>query len=79
VAAPQGDVLSFVLLVDIVEHLGDIEPVRVMRHTTYTSRDVTAWTAPYRPRIAVIELMAPYSPSLIGLPARMLAIRSVCS
>ena len=36
--------------------LGDIEPVRVMRHTTYTSRDVTAWTAPYRPRIAVIQL-----------------------
>jgi hypothetical protein len=36
--------------------LGDIEPVRVMRHSTYTSRDVTAWTAPYGPKIAVIQL-----------------------
>ena len=36
--------------------LGDIEPVRIMRHATYTSRDVTAWTAPYRPRAAILQL-----------------------
>jgi len=36
--------------------LGDIEPVRVMRRSAYTSRDVTAWTAPYGPKIAVIQL-----------------------
>jgi hypothetical protein len=36
--------------------LGDIEPVRVMRHSTYTSRDVTAWTASYRPKIAILQL-----------------------
>jgi len=36
--------------------LGDIEPVAIMRHSTYTSRDVTAWTAPYRPKIAIIQL-----------------------
>jgi hypothetical protein len=36
--------------------LGDIEPVRIMRHATYTSRDVTAWTAPYRPKAAILQL-----------------------
>ena len=36
--------------------LGDIEPVRIMRHSTYTDRDVAAWTAPYRPKIAIIQL-----------------------
>ena len=36
--------------------LGDIEPVAIMRRSTYTSRDVTAWTAPYRPKIAIIQL-----------------------
>ncbi len=36
--------------------LGDIEPVAIMRHAAYTSRDVTAWTAPYRPKIAIIQL-----------------------
>jgi hypothetical protein len=36
--------------------LGDIEPVRIMRRSAYTSRDVTAWTAPYRPKIAIIQL-----------------------
>jgi len=36
--------------------LGDIEPVAIMRHATYTSRDVVTWTAPYRPKIAIIQL-----------------------
>jgi len=35
--------------------LGDIEPLRIMRRGTYTSRDVTAWTAPYRPSIAILQ------------------------
>ena len=29
--------------------LGDLEPLVIMRNTAYTSREVTAWTAPYRP------------------------------
>jgi hypothetical protein len=36
--------------------LGDIEPVVIMRRGPYTSRDVTAWTAPYRPAIAILQL-----------------------
>jgi len=36
--------------------LGDIEPVVIMRRGAYTSSDVTAWTAPYRPSIAIIQL-----------------------
>jgi hypothetical protein len=36
--------------------LGDLEPLVIMRHTAYTSREVTAWTAPYRPKIAVVSL-----------------------
>ena len=36
--------------------LGDIEPVRIMRHAAYTSRDVTAWTAPYQPKAAILQL-----------------------
>jgi hypothetical protein len=36
--------------------LGDIEPLVIMRRSAYTSRDVTAWTAPYRPSIAILSL-----------------------
>ena len=36
--------------------LGDIEPVAIMRRTSYTSSEVTAWTAPYRPSIAIVSL-----------------------
>jgi hypothetical protein len=36
--------------------LGDLEPLVIMRHTAYTSREVTAWTAPYRPSIAIVSL-----------------------
>jgi hypothetical protein len=36
--------------------LGDIEPLVIMRRTAYTSRDVVAWTAPYEPSIAIIQL-----------------------
>jgi hypothetical protein len=36
--------------------LGDIEPVRIMRRSAYTSSDVTAWTAPYHPSIAIVSL-----------------------
>lgn len=36
--------------------LGDIEPVEIMRRTTYTSSDVTAWTARYQPSIAILQL-----------------------
>jgi hypothetical protein len=36
--------------------LGDIEPLVIMRHATYTSGDVTRWTAPYQPKIAIIQL-----------------------
>jgi hypothetical protein len=36
--------------------LGDIEPVRIMRHAAYTSRDVTAWTAPHQPKAAILQL-----------------------
>lgn len=36
--------------------LGDLEPLRIMRSTPYTSREVTAWTAPYQPQIAVVSL-----------------------
>jgi hypothetical protein len=36
--------------------LGDLEPLRIMRNTAYTSREVTAWTAPYQPKIAVVSL-----------------------
>jgi hypothetical protein len=36
--------------------LGDLEPLVIMRSTAYTSREVTAWTAPYRPKIAIVSL-----------------------
>jgi hypothetical protein len=36
--------------------LGDLEPLVIMRNTAYTSRKVTAWTAPYRPKIAIVSL-----------------------
>jgi hypothetical protein len=36
--------------------LGDIEPLRIMRRGAYTSRDVVAWTAPYEPSIAIVQL-----------------------
>jgi len=36
--------------------LGDLEPLAIMRHAAYTSREVTAWTAPYRPSIAIVSL-----------------------
>jgi len=36
--------------------LGDLEPLVIMRRTAYTSREVTAWTAPYRPSIAIVSL-----------------------
>jgi hypothetical protein len=36
--------------------LGDIEPLKIMRRAAYTSRDVTAWTAPYQPSIAIVQL-----------------------
>jgi hypothetical protein len=36
--------------------LGDLEPLVIMRNTAYTSREVMAWTAPYRPKIAIVSL-----------------------
>jgi hypothetical protein len=42
-------------IVDLVG-LGDLEPLVIMRNTAYTSREVTAWTAPYRPSIAIVSL-----------------------
>jgi hypothetical protein len=36
--------------------LGDIEPVVFMRRAAYTSRDVVAWTAPYEPKVAILQL-----------------------
>ena len=36
--------------------LGDIEPLAIMRRTAYTGREVTAWTAPYRPKVAIVSL-----------------------
>jgi len=36
--------------------LGDIEPLKIMRRTAYTSRHVTAWTAHYQPSIAILQL-----------------------
>jgi hypothetical protein len=36
--------------------LGNIEPVRIMRRTAYTSSDVGVWTAPFGPSIAVLSL-----------------------
>ncbi len=50
--------------------LGDIEPVAIMRHAAYTSRDVVTWTAPFRPKIAIIQLgvgcRRPAHPSRVG-------------
>jgi hypothetical protein len=42
-------------ILDVVG-LGDIEPVRIMRRTAYTSDQVVAWTAPHRPPIAILSL-----------------------
>jgi len=36
--------------------LGDIEPLAMMRNGPYTREEVTEWTAPYRPSIAVVSL-----------------------
>jgi hypothetical protein len=36
--------------------LGDIEPLAIMRRSAYTSSEVTAWTAPYLPSIAIVSL-----------------------
>lgn len=36
--------------------LGDIEPVAIMRRGAYTSREVAEWTAPHRPKIAIVSL-----------------------
>ncbi|HEX9187387.1 MAG TPA: hypothetical protein VGB87_09965 [Vicinamibacteria bacterium] len=36
--------------------LGDIEPLRIMRRGAYTSDDVAAWTAPFRPKVAILQL-----------------------
>jgi hypothetical protein len=36
--------------------LGDLEPLVIMRNTAYTSREVMAWTAPYRPKVAIVSL-----------------------
>jgi hypothetical protein len=37
--------------------LGDVEPLRIMRSSGgYTSRDVLEWTAPYQPRVAIVQL-----------------------
>jgi len=36
--------------------LGDIEPLAIMRSGPYTRNEVTEWTAPYRPSIAVVSL-----------------------
>jgi hypothetical protein len=36
--------------------LGDLEPLEIMRRSAYTSRDVVAWTAPYEPSIAILQL-----------------------
>jgi hypothetical protein len=45
--------------------LGDIEPVAIMRRAAYGSRDVVAWTAPYRPRLAILSLGWSYVVPLI--------------
>jgi hypothetical protein len=36
--------------------LGDIEPLVIMRRGAYTSRDVVAWTAPFEPKVAIVQL-----------------------
>ena len=36
--------------------LGDLEPLAIMRSTAYTSREVTEWTAAYRPSVAIVSL-----------------------
>ncbi len=36
--------------------LGDIEPLVIMRTRAYTGREVVEWTAPYRPKIAIVSL-----------------------
>jgi hypothetical protein len=49
--------------------LGDMEPLEIMRRTggSYTSADVLAWTQPYHPSIAIVQLgwawVAPRVPS----------------
>jgi hypothetical protein len=45
--------------------LGDIEPVTIMRRSAYTGREVTEWTAPYRPSIAIVSLGWSVSSALI--------------
>jgi hypothetical protein len=36
--------------------LGDVEPLRIMRRSAYTGREVTEWTAPFRPKLAIVSL-----------------------
>ena len=36
--------------------LGDLEPLVIMRRAAYTGRDVLAWTAPYQPKLAIVQL-----------------------
>ncbi len=36
--------------------LGDIEPLAMMRNGPYTREEVTEWTAPHDPRIAIVQL-----------------------
>jgi hypothetical protein len=36
--------------------LGDIEPLVIMRTRAYTGREVAEWTAPFRPKIAIVSL-----------------------
>jgi len=45
--------------------LGDIDPLAIMRRSAYTGREVTQWTAPYRPKIAVVSLGWSVSGALI--------------
>ncbi len=45
--------------------LGDIEPLAIMRRSAYTGREVTQWTAPYRPSLAIVSLGWSISGALI--------------
>ena len=45
--------------------LGDLEPLVIMRRTAYTSREVTAWTTPYRPKVAIVSLGWSFAAPLI--------------
>jgi hypothetical protein len=51
-------------ILDVVG-LGDLEPVAIMRRAAYESRDVIAWTAPHRPKLAILSLGWSYVAPLI--------------